>query len=197
MKNLLLTATCVLMACGPPNKTQEQKDRNKSSAQQEQYAIGQPVPVYDFSLERQMLIDLYNLRNMRVATHVVWRSNTGMIEGDCSAIGFGIPYDTSLTNPYQVEYRYEHSSGGATAIGQAEPNGVFASTNTSATWVLCTGDAGGLMPIYVEAKVTGYPYPIVANYETYRVERVTGSKAVTISLKKPSSVPKKKPASTK
>lgn len=186
MKNFIILIMGIVLVCSACERepTTEQKDRAAVQAQQSQYSVGQPVPNYDWSLERDLLIQLYNLRNQKVATHAVWRSEMGAVEGDCPSIGFGLPYDTSLTNPTQVEYGYRTSGYLATPIGQAEPNGIFASTNTSATWVLCTGDAGTMLPVYVEAKVTVYPYPVTVDYEANRVRRVGSSKAVTIQASK-------------
>lgn len=92
-----------------------------------------------------------------------------------------MPYDTSLTNPWQLESgRY---TGEAVAVGQAEPNGIFASTNTAATWVICTGKSGRLEPVYVETKVTTYPGHMHVDYEANRVTRGTG-KHTSIKLSK-------------
>lgn len=149
-----------------PQASQERADKAAVQKQQGQYAIAQPLPMYNFSLERDLVIKLYNLRNQKVSTHSVWRSDYGMVEGDCTSMGYGIPYDTSLTNPYQ---HYSGSSQGeGSAIGQAEPNGVFASTNTAATWVMCVGVGGMLEPHYVESKVTVYPYPVAVDYDKNR-----------------------------
>ena len=100
----------------------------------------------------------------------------GTVEGDCASIGFGIPYDTSLTNPLQKTYG---GNGNVTTIEQAEPNGLFASKATSATWVMCVGDGGAIEPVYVESKVTVYPYPVKVNYSTNRVTK-SGSASVFI-----------------
>ena len=187
MKKFLISSLLLfplsITACDP-QPTPEEKDRQAVQAQQSQYSAGQPVPSYDWSLERDLLIQLYNLRNQKVATHAVWRSEMGVIEGDCASIGFGLPYDTSLTNPFQAEYRSRHQAVSGVAIGQAEPNGIFASTNTSATWVMCAGDGGAMLPVYVEAKVTVYPYPVTVDYETNRVVRAGEGHAVTIEASK-------------
>ena len=164
--------------------SQEQRDSKAVEAQQSQYAKAQPIPTYDYSLERELVIKLYNLRNQKVSTHSVWRSDYGMIEGDCTSMGFGIPYDTSLTNPLQITYK--HNGGDPNSyytdgvVGQAEPNGVFASKNTSATWVMCVDKSGAIEPHYIEDKVTVYPYQVDVNYTTNRVTRHKNSKAVIL-----------------
>lgn len=157
--------------------------------QQSQYGKIQPVPAFDWSIERDLIIQLYQIRNMRVVTHSVWRSDYGLIEGDCPSIGFGLPYDTSLTNPLVATnqsldgYKHDYSGGALTSIEQAEPNGIFASKNTSATWVMCAGDAGDIDPIYVESNVSVYPYPVTVDYEKTRVTK-SGKSSVTLTMSK-------------
>lgn len=167
----------LLLGCLEPS--QETKDSAAVEMQQSQYARAQPIPAFDWSLERNLLIQLYKIRNERVSTHSVWRSDRGMIEGDCPSVGFGIPYDTSLTNPLQLDFRGQ----GVAAIGQAEPNGIFASTNTAATWVMCVGEVGIIEPHYVETKVTVYPGPVNVDYDSNRVVR-EGAATVTIKNSK-------------
>lgn len=181
---ILLIAVVVLLGTGCDD-SQAEKEKKAVSRQQSQYAKAQPVPAYDFSLERELLIQLYDIRNQRVATHSVWRADRGLIEGDCPSMGYGLPYDTSLTNPLQA---YEGSwRESITSIGQAEPNGVFASTNTSATWVMCVGAGGLIEPHYVESRVTAYPYPVTVDYDSNRVVRA-GEATVTLGDAKPNEV---------
>lgn len=148
----------------------ETRDTTTVDEQQSQYQIAQPVPHFDWSLERQLAIELYEARNQNVATHSVWRSDYGMIEGDCPSIGYPLPYDVQLTNPLRVAY----SSSGA-VIEQAEPNGLFSSKATSATWVRCITKVNGEVmasPVYIEGKVTAYAYPVDVNYSTNRVKPI-------------------------
>ena len=175
-----------LSACMPPGDSGAgARDSKRVAAQQSQYEKGQPMPAFDWSLERNLVIELYRVRNQKAATHSVWRSDRGSIEGDCPSYGYGIPYDTSLTNPLvatSTDNRGNRDSmhGRAlTSIEQAEPNGVFASKNTAATWVMCLGAAGTIEPVYVETKVTVYPGPVKVSYETNRVVR---SGAATILI---------------
>lgn len=188
-KLLLILPFLALFGCrNSGGETSESKTALAVQEQQSQYSIVQPVPRFDWSLERDLVIQLYNIRNLKALTHSVWRSDRGLVEGDCPSIGFGIPYDTSLTNPLvatDIDLQGEEHSyqGGALAsIEQAEPNGIFASKNTSATWIMCAGDEGQIEPVYVETKVTTYPYPVDVNYETNRVVKA-GKASVTISTK--------------
>lgn len=182
-----MLAVALLAGC-PQNVSQEAKDRAAVERQQSQYAKGQPVPAYEWSLERDLLIKLYNIRNQRVATHSVWRSDFGTVEGDCASMGYGLPYDTSLTNPLMATSEdqdgYDRGGGALTSIGQAEPNGIFASTNTAATWVMCVGTAGIIEPHYIESKVTVYPGPVEVDYTTNRVVRA-GEATATLSAGNP------------
>ena len=176
-----------LTAC-EEDKSSATKETQAVERQQDQYHIGQPIPAFNWSLERHLLIELYKLRNKKVTTHAVWRSDYGMIEGDCPSMGYGLPYDTSLTNPLvatDVSQRggtHTYQGGALASIEQPEPNGIFASKNTSATWVMCIGDTGGIEPVYVESKVTIYPGPVKVDYKNNRVVR-SGAATVLISKK--------------
>lgn len=192
MKNFLLIITSLMMifsiiSC-EKNRTSLSDESKAVNHQQNQYNIGQPIPVFDWSLERHLLIELYKLRNKKVTTHAVWRSDYGLVEGDCPSMGYGLPYDTSLTNPLvatdisQNGNSHTYQGGALASIEQPEPNGIFVSKNTSATWVMCIGESGGLEPVYVESKVTIYPGLVKVNYKTNRVIR-SGSATVLISNK--------------
>ncbi len=183
---MLLIST--LVGCNR-EKSASNKEAQAVSHQQKQYAKGQPVPAFDWSLERDLMIQLYILRNAKVATHTVWRSDYGMIEGDRPSIGYGLPYDTSLTNPLvatDVSDRgitHNYQGGALASIEQAEPNGIYASKNTTATWVMeVDAVTGKILPLYVESKVTVYPYPVKVDYKTNRVTRA-GRASTTIQLK--------------
>ena len=166
-----------------PGDSESTKEMKAVERQQSQYAKGQPVPAFDWSFERHLMIQLYKLRNKKVATHAVWRSDYGLIEGDCPSIGYGLPYDVSLTNPLMTTDEDQDgvgTSGALATVEQPEPNGIFASKNTSATWVMCTGQSGSIEPVYVESKVTVFPGPVIVNYKTNRVKR-SGAATVNIS----------------
>jgi hypothetical protein len=188
-KILLLTSTVAVLitltGCLESN-TANSREVRAVARQQSQYEKSQPVPAFDYSLERELVSQLYKIRNANVITHSVWRSDYGMIQGDCSSMGYGIPYDVSLTNPLAATNDNMRGNkigqGALTSIEQPEPNGIFASKNTNATWVMCIGDAGDLDPVYVEAKVNVYPYSLEVDYESDRVMK-KGKSTVSINKK--------------
>lgn len=177
-KYILVLSVLVLFGCdkgdsGCHGGTSESKDSKAVQKQQGQYLKAQPIPYFNESLERHLLIELQKVRNNAVSTHSVWRGDTSVIEGDCPSMGYGIPYDTSLTNPLvatDIDNEGEENAGGAlTSIEQPEPNGVFASKNTAATWVFCLAKDGTVAPVYIEAKVSVYPGTVKVDYTNNRV----------------------------
>lgn len=185
MKNVLrflpMIAVAMLLSGQDGCDNAETRDRRAVDQQQRAYQEAQPIPSFDFSLERQVAIELYEARNQAVATHSVWRSTTGMIEGDCPSIGFPLPWDVQLTNPLQVAY-----GGGGAVVAQAEPNGLFTGMGGAlGTWVRCVYDVGGrrvTAPVYVESIVTTYPFPVEVDYDRNRVTPVAGQQpTVTIT----------------
>ena len=185
MQRLVLVTLLALSSCTYDDDVspQEAADRAQASAQQSQYGTGQPTPSFDWSLERQLLIDIYRARNEHVITHSVVRSMTGAIEYDCPSLGFGVPNGASLTNPVQTEWRRWSGIAGV-ALGQAEPNGIFLSPSTDATWVPCSDPSGQFAPVYTEGKLTVFPFPVNVDYETGRVSKA-GDASVTISADAP------------
>lgn len=182
---IIFLAVSAFIVWGCWDQSTATKEAHKVSQQQNQYAKGQPIPAFDWSFERDLVIQLYKLRNEKVATHTVWRSDYGMIEGDCPSMGYGIPYDTSLTNPLMTtdEDQDGFDKAALATIEQPEPNGIFASKNTTATWVMSVDKTTGqIMPLYIESKVTVYPYPVKVDYETNRVYQA-GKPAVVINVK--------------
>lgn len=182
---LLIIVLTLFFITGCYEESSTDKESQVVERQLSQYSMGQPVPAFDWSFERDLMIKLYQLRNEKVATHTVWRSDYGMIEGDSPSIGYGLPYDTSLTNPLQLGSKKMKWAGAHLLEGvieQQEPNGIYASKNTTATWVMSIDPkTSQILPLYIESKVTVYPYPVKVDYDTNRVHRA-GKPSTTINI---------------
>lgn len=161
------------------NSKQEIEDAGRVNAQQEHFRKIYPLRHYDYSRELDIYQKIYDVRTLHaVQTHSVWRSNTGLVEGDCPSIGYSIPYDVQLTNPLKAM----SNNHGRAVIEQSEPNGLWSSKTTQATWIPCANADGTISPIYVESKVTTYPYMVDVNYETNRVKRMADAE-ITVKIK--------------
>jgi hypothetical protein len=122
----------------------------------------QPVPVFDYSMERRMFIEIYKARQRAVATFsVVQSAYTGKVLWSCPSIGFPLPYAVQLTNPHQSEWRGYGDHYSSAVIEQAEPNGLYSPSQSDATWVPCVNANGNITPVYEEKHVTVFFQPMV------------------------------------
>lgn len=104
--------------------------------------------------ERQQLKEIYELRDDPDLICYWYTANnmTGkwVYQGKC--IGYGIPYTTSMTA--SESFQRSGLAGDWKVLPQAEPNGLYASPQTSATWILSLDKDGNITPIYVESEIT-------------------------------------------
>ena len=106
--------------------------------------------------ERQQLKEIYELRDDPSLICYWYTKNemTGkwIYQGTC--IGYGIPYTTSMTAPESYQ-RIETPAGVyREVLPLAEPNGLYASPSTSATWILTADKDGNITPTQVESEIT-------------------------------------------
>lgn len=134
-------------------------EQRQQNLQMEQFLRNQPVPTITWSLERHMLIKIYEARQKATTTFSVVQSEfTGKVLWSCPSIGFPLPYATQLTNPLQaVNYG---SSIGVAVVSQQEPNGTFSPPQADASWVPCVDEKGRITPVYEERKVTVFVRPV-------------------------------------
>ena len=183
MKRISLILALVCFVGCDESSTADRADAERVDKQQLVYADSQPIPFFDYSLERDVATQLYKARNERVRTWTVWRSDYGLIEGYTESIGYPIPYDVQLTNPLKPQWTYNH---GAITVEQPEPNGLYSSHNSIATWiraVIKDGEKVMEVPIYVEGKVTCYPYPIKVDLETNQVTMLKAQSDIILKTK--------------
>jgi prepilin-type N-terminal cleavage/methylation domain-containing protein len=77
--------------------------------------------------------------------------------GKC--IGFGIPFSAQYTNPMKIA-DHAHSYGYA-ILPQADPNGLFMPTSSSATWLMMIDPKTNKpRPVYIEPEIVVSPFPL-------------------------------------
>lgn len=148
--------------CTDHTTTAVETEQRGQNLQMEQFLRNQPVPSFDWSLERHLMIQIYIARQKATNTFSYVQSDyTGKVLWSCPSIGFPIPYSTQLTNPQQLAVRYLAGSRYVDGVvAQQEPNGLFTPATSEATWVPCVDEKGKITPVYEEKKVTVFFRPM-------------------------------------
>lgn len=125
----------------------------------------QPAPVFDWSLERYLLIELYKARNSAVSTYsYVFNDYLGKIVWSCPSVGYPVPGGTQLTNPDQLTFSRvkngNHTETIEGSIPQVEPNGLYTPATSAGTYVMCVNDDGTVSPVYEERNVSTFFRPM-------------------------------------
>lgn len=137
-----------------PGEDAAQRESYQQGAAYKNILRNQPPPTFDFSIERKIMIALYEARQHSIATYSFVQSDyTGKVLWSCSSLGYPIPYSTQLTNPDQ-EVGYN------VVLPQNEPNGLFPPPSSEATWVPCVDEHGQITPVYEEKRVTVFLRPM-------------------------------------
>lgn len=157
MKKLYYAAVAALMAlaaaaCGPIEESAEEKQERATAALMADAEARVGMPRITNFTEKRLANTIMELRDRPdLATYTYVTDMDGKAHCLGRSIGFGLPYTTQITNPMQDAWG---SSGAALTLPQAEPNGLYSSDSTDATWVLLVGQDGRPKPAYVESQVT-------------------------------------------
>lgn len=132
------------------------KEAGQVAQQQKIYVDNQPVPAFDWSLERHVFTEIYKARNNAVITYSYVRNLQGQVYFKCKSIGFPLASNMQLTA--SESEIWVHS--GYTKLPQAEPNGLFSSPSSAGTYVMCMNSDGTVSPAYFEDNVETHMSPL-------------------------------------
>jgi hypothetical protein len=154
---MALAMLLTLGACA--GNKQAQKGGQTAQAEQEAVQNGfnrltktQPVPSFDWSQERQTLIDTEAIRATgALSTTQFYLDAVGMVQW-CPSKGAPIPSSYQLSGTKQWVDIPNDESRTLYDIDQGEPTGIYVGEST-ATWVLCLDDNGKPFAVYWEGPV--------------------------------------------
>lgn len=80
--------------------------------------------------------------------------------GKC--VGYGVPFSAQYTNPQKYfNDPYGDISAGSLIISQADPNGLYMPTSSSATWLMMVDPkTNEPRPVYIEPEIIISPFPL-------------------------------------
>lgn len=173
---LALTGT----ACEWGN-SKESKQSGKNAAEEQKavsdgfsrLANSQPIPSYDWSQERQTLIDVESARATgAVTTTAFYLEGVGLIAW-CPSIGSPVPSTYQLSADEQwVDIPNDHERTRFN-VQQGEPTGVYVGAS-SGTWTLCLDNNGKKFAKYWEGYVDS-TIGVVSNYPADKRVIITSS----------------------
>jgi len=168
--SLMIDMTILLVILGagcmtPTTQTQAlTAEQTQVGNQQANYVTNQPPPYFDWSQQRDILIQIYKAKNSAINTWSYTTSPfTGKITWESPTFGFPIPGGTELTNPQQLvakRYNPDSSTWMDGVVAQAEPDGTYSPSTSLGTWVLCVNDDGSVSPAYIEDNVRTFTTPM-------------------------------------
>jgi hypothetical protein len=189
-KNYLLKVVfCVMLVCffivSCDQKDLEQISADRKQAEATQKLLG----------EAQRQVGMPNIVNFQQRKHMKWifeladrtdlvtytyikNELTGQFIFVGKSIGFGVPFSAQFTNPERI-YDAEreggikekiHDNGEIQVMPQADPNGLFMPTSSSATWVIMINPENGEpYPEYWEPEIVVLPEPLRKRLGTHLV----------------------------
>lgn len=164
MKNLkskLLMIVCAMMLMSAsdceqkPSADKIQSLKTEQSLGEANRQIGMPA-IVNFQ-ERKLFKQILELRDQEKLITYCYLMNEmngkiGQFLG--KGIGYGIPAATQFTNPEKIA---QNRTNYGTVLPQADPNGLFMPTQTSATWYMLLDEKGKPHPVYIEPLIIVSP----------------------------------------
>lgn len=134
----------------------QQQKQTEQSLREANNQIGMPA-IVNFQ-ERKLFKQILELRDQESLITYCYLVNEingkiGQFLG--KGIGYGIPAATQFTNPMKEAANGINGKWGA--LPQADPNGLFMPTSTSATWYMLLDEKGVPHPVYIEPLIIVSP----------------------------------------
>jgi len=148
-----------------------QTDQTKIALLESQRQVGMPNIVN--WQQRKLMKMIYELCDKEdLITYAYIKSDyQGKLFFIGKCIGYGIPFSAQFTNPMRI-YDTEREGGAnqkyqddgeVQVIPQADPNGLFMPTSSSATWLMMIDPKDGKpRPVYIEPEIVVSPFPLTS-----------------------------------
>lgn len=139
-------------------RQQEQTDKILSEIDRQ---VGMPN-IVNFQQKKLMKMIYEQTDREDLICYVYLQSQwTGKLVYIGKSLGYGVPFSAQYTNPIKfVDDPNGSWDAGSIVIPQADPNGLYMPTSSSATWLLMLDEEGKPHPVYIEPLIVVSPFPL-------------------------------------
>lgn len=145
-----------------PSADQQQARQTEQSMSEAQSQIGMPN-IVNFQ-QRKLMKLIYEMcyKEDLICYAYIKSDYKGELVFIGKCIGFGIPFSAQFTNP--EKYIDDPNGGwdvGSITLPQADPNGLFMPTSSSATWLMMIDPKTNKpRPVYIEHEIAVSPFEL-------------------------------------
>lgn len=145
-----------LAGCTQSGNTGQQQENAQQQADTTSVEASQPIPHFNYSQIRQTIIDAETIAaDGTQTTSFFFQMGNQDPVFSCPSLGEPVANTAQLSNPNQVVTQDGQGNGitGSAVIGQMDPDGVYAPSASSGTYVICVNGAGAKYLMYWEGDV--------------------------------------------
>lgn len=163
---LLIALSAVLVSCEQSASSQsaetKQDERTERLLDEVNNKLGMPN-IRNFQQKKIMKM-IYELCDQEELICYAYLQSqlTGKLTFVGKCYGFGVPFSAQYTNPEVVVSDQWYNGGGyGVTKPQADPNGLYMPTGSSATWLMMIDpESQEARPVYFEPSITVSPFPL-------------------------------------
>lgn len=160
---LLVVLVAVSLGCQEKKESTDnlQAEQTEQLLSESQRQVGMPN-ITNFQ-QRKLMKMVYELCDKEdlVCYAYIKSDYNGTLHFIGKCIGFGIPFSAQFTNPERIAHQLTYSGGSFGTLPQADPNGLFMPTSSSATWLMMIDpETDETRPVYIEPEIIVSPFKL-------------------------------------
>jgi hypothetical protein len=166
---------------GTSTPTGQQQESQQQAADTNSLEQSQPIPHFDYSQIRQTLIDAESISaDGTQTTSFFFQMGDPDPVFSCPSLGMPVANTAELSNPDQVQWNSLGNNAAASAvIGQMDPDGIYAPSSSTGTYVICVNSSGQKYLQYWEGDVMAVTSAATWDASTHQIQ-VSGAPTAVI-----------------
>lgn len=176
-------AAASLAGCTGSSSNGQQQENQQQQQDTTSLETSQPIPHYDYSQIRQTLIDAETISaNGTQTTSFFFQMGDPDPVYSCPSLGEPVANTAQLSNPQQPYQGPVDTGADDPVVGQMDPDGIYAPTSSTGTYVICVNSAGQKYLQYWEGDVMTVSAAAEWNSATHSLQ-VIGAPTAAIHTK--------------